>query len=352
VILALIEEAVAAGTRPARACRALGLSMRTVQRWRRSGGGEEKRRGPKTRPTNALSEEERRAVLAVVNSPMYCELSPKQIVPRLADEGRYLASESTMYRLLRGEGQLTHRERARPPTRHVVREHVATGPNQVWSWDITYLRSTLKGSFYYLYMVEDVWSRKVMGWAVHSEESMDHAAALLRETCAKAGIDPKGLVLHSDNGGPMKGSTMLATLQRLGVVPSFSRPGVSDDNPFSEALFRTLKYRPEYPRRPFATIAEAHAWVTRFVRWYNSEHRHSGIRFVTPDQRHSGRESAILVQRTRVYSDARHRRPERWARAARNWAPVGAVYLNPAEPADRVGAPAQAHASSPTRQLS
>jgi putative transposase len=200
-----------------------------------------------------------------MNSAAFRDLPPKQIVPQLADCGRYLASESTMYRLLRAEGQLVHRGRAKPPTRREVKEHAATAPNQVWSWDITYLKSALRGSFHYLYMVEDVWSRKIVGWAIHEEESMDLAAPLMRDICMKTGVDVNGLVLHSDNGGPMKGSTMLATLQRLGVVPSFSRPGVSDDNPFSEALFRTMKYRPGYPGKPFASIEHARAWVTAFA---------------------------------------------------------------------------------------
>jgi transposase InsO family protein len=329
VIFALVAEAMQAGARPARACAELGVCLRTVQRWRRPGGDNDRRSGPRTRPANALSSAERREVLSTMNSVRYRNLPPKQIVPELADRGRYLASESTMYRLLRSEGQLAHRGRARPPTRHEVKEHAATAPNQVWSWDITYLKCALKGSFYYLYMVEDVWSRKIVGWAIHVEESMDLAAQLMREICMKTSVDVDGLVLHSDNGGPMKGSTMLATLQRLGVVPSFSRPGVSDDNPFSEALFRTMKYRPGYPRKPFATLEQARAWVAGFVAWYNSSHRHSGIRFVTPDERHSGSDVAILARRAALYEQARGRHPERWSRSTRNWTPVGAVYLNP-----------------------
>lgn len=334
MILALVNEAVAAGARPVRACDQLGLSLRCVQRWRVPGRDDDRRCGRRTKPTNSLSEAERREILATVNSVEYCDLSPKQIVPRLADEGRYLGSESTMYRILRAEDQLAHRGRAAAPTRHTVKEHVATAPNQVWSWDITYLRTALNGSFYYLYLVEDVWSRKIVGWAVHDEESMDLAARLIREACARTGVDVNGLVLHSDNGGPMKGSTMLATLQRLGVVPSFSRPHVSDDNPFSEALFRTLKYRPGYPRKPFATLEQARAWVAGFVAWYNDEHRHSAIRYVTPAQRHSGHDVAILAARAVVYERARRRRPERWTRTTRDWTPIGPVYLNPQQRGD------------------
>ncbi len=175
---------------------------------------------------------------------------------------------------------------------------MAQGPNQVWSWDITYLRSSVKGKFYYLYLVVDVFSRMIVGWAVHEEESSDLAGALITEACLRQGVDPDKLILHSDNGGPMKGATMLATLQWLGIVPSFSRPKVSDDNAYSEALFRTLKYRPEYPSVPFQSLQESRSWTSKFERWYNHEHRHSGIKFVSPASRHSGEDEAILLRRT------------------------------------------------------
>jgi transposase InsO family protein len=179
-------------------------------------------------------------------------------------------------------------------------------------------------------MVEDVFSRKIVGWAVHETECNEHAARLLEESCAREGIARDRLVLHSDNGSPMKGATILATLQRLGVVTSFSRPRVSDDNPYSESLFRTLKYRPEYPGRGFASLDDARAWVCAFVRWYNTEHRHSAIRFVTPEQRHSGQDKDLLSERHQVYEAARRRHPDRWSRATRNWSPIEQVVLNPA----------------------
>lgn len=329
MILERIDEAVESGARLAPACDVLGLSARTVQRWREQGGGEDRRDGPRQEPANKLTPAERRRLLEVVNSPEYRDLSPKQIVPRLADLGTYLGSESTVYRVLRDEGQMAHREPSRPASGRRPREWVASGPGEVWSWDITYLKSPVRGQFYYLYLITDVWSRKVVGWAVHTEESSDHASVLFCETCVALGLDPDGVVLHSDNGGPMKGSTMLATLERLGVVASFSRPRVSDDNPYSEALFRTMKYRPDYPTRPFADVEEATAWVVGFVTWYNTEHRHSAIRFVTPDERHFGHEAAILKNRERVYERARRRRPERWTGATRNWTPIGDVHLNP-----------------------
>jgi putative transposase len=328
---------VRAGSRLERASEMVGISVRTAQRWQKQGeGGQDGRMGPRRVPGNKLSEREQQEVLKIANSTEYKELSPKQIVPRLADQGQYVASESSFYRILRKQGQMTHREPSRPASQNRPEAFVATGANQVYTWDITYLRSSLKGVFFYLYMIVDIWSRKIVGWEVHEQESMEYASLLMERSCEALGVDPAGLILHSDNGGPMKGSTMLATLQWLGIVPSFSRPRVSDDNPYSEALFRTLKYRPEYPRRPFETIEEARQWVRWFVRWYNTEHLHSAIRFVTPDDRHFGREPQILENRRRVYEEARRRHPERWSGSIRNWAPVGAVWLNPQDRAQAI----------------
>jgi transposase InsO family protein len=183
--------------------------------------------------------------------------------------------------------------------------------------------------FFYLYLVLDMWSRKIVGWTVEACESKELSSALIQRACEELGVDPKNLKLHADNGGPMKGSTMLATLQRLGIVASFSRPRVSDDNPYSEALFRTLKYRPEYPNKPFGSLEEARTWVAGFVTWYNTCHLHSAIRFVTPDDRHFGREQEVLARRRATYEKARQRHPERWSGAIRDWSPVGTVYLNP-----------------------
>src|SRR5690242_14254629 len=219
-----------------------------------------------------------------------------------------------------------------PHARHVTRAitvHQAAGPNQVWSWDITWLPTTVRGQYLYLYLVMDVWSRRIVGWTVEQREGADVAAALIRRACTDGNVDPLGLVLHADNGQPMRGSTMVATLQSLGIIPSFSRPHVSDDNPYSEALFRTLKHTPAYPRLPFASIVSAQRWVDRFVHWYNGEHRHSAIRYVTPDQRHTGREHHILSRRHQLYQLARKSHPERWTRTTRNWVPIGPVVLHP-----------------------
>lgn len=329
VVLALTEEATAAGARLEKVAAHLGLSTRTIQRWSDANGGEDQRRGANTEPANKLSEAEREKVIEIANSLEYRDLSPKQIVPRLADEGVYVASESTLYRVLREQDQMAHRERSRPARSRRPQEHVATGPNQVWVWDISYLPGPVRGTFFYLYLILDVWSRKIVGAEVYEEETSERASQLFVQTCWRLGVEPDGLVLHSDNGSPMKGSTMLATLQWLGVVPSFSRPRVSNDNAFAEASFRTLKYRPNYPSQPFASLEAAQAWVAGFVQWYNTEHRHSAIRYVTPDQRHYGQERTILEQRRRVYADAKARHPERWTRNTRDWTPVAEVRLNP-----------------------
>ena len=336
MILDIVAEAQRDGARLEAACAITGITLRTLQRWRSWPGGDDGRCGPHRQPANGLTPGEQTRVVEVMTSPAHRGLSPKQLVPRLADDGVYLASESTMYRLQRRLGL----RRARPPMARtqVTRAalvHRATGPNQVWSWDITYLPMAVRGRFVYLYLVMDVWSRRIVGWQVHSSEGADEAATLITRICDENGVDPKGLVLHSDNGKPMRGNTMVSTLQWLGVIPSFSRPHVCNDNPYSESLFRTLKHTPRYPQMPFDSIAAAAAWVGAFVAWYNAEHRHSGIRFVTPDERHYGLEAQILAQRDEVYQRARRRRPERWSRSTRDWSPVGTVVLNP-EPATAV----------------
>ena len=330
MILKLIEETVRAGARLCEAVKLLGLNERTIQRWQAVGGGDDRRRGPNTAPGDKLTDEERDNVFQAINSPEFRDLPPNQIVPMLASRGVYLASKSTIYRILRQSEQLAHREKSRPATkRHKPDEVVATGPAETWSWDITYLKSSVRGSFFYLYMVMDVWSRKVVAWEVHSEESSENASALLARAYRAEGVSPGSLVVHMDNGFPMEGATLLATLERLGVATSFSRPSVSNDNPYSESLFRTLKYRPAFPSGAFESIDPAREWVAAFVHWYNNEHLHSAIRFVAPADRHSGRDLDILGLRQKVYEQARARHPERWSADVRNWNPIKEVVLNP-----------------------
>jgi len=329
VILGLLDEAVASGARFEIACETIGLAARTVQRWQYDLDGDDGRAGPKTKPRHALSREERDWIVALATSTKYRNLSIRQVVPLLADEGLYVASESSFYRVLHEEDLMAHRSSARPAAHNKPRACVATGPCQVWSWDITYLRAATRGTFYYLYLVLDIWSRKIVAWEVHDEESPDLASALVAKATAVESVAPGTLVLHSDNGGAMKGATMLATLQRLGIAASFSRPSVSDDNAACEALFRTLKYRPGYPRKPFASLVEARAWVATFVAWYNGEHLHSAIKYVAPNDRHEGRDIAILAARAVVYATAKRTTPRRWTGNTRDWTPVAIVTLNP-----------------------
>jgi putative transposase len=331
--LSLIDEAVASGARLAKACDVIGLSARTVERWRKhDGGGSDRRVGPHHPPAHELSDVEKKKILDVANSAEFRDKSPKQIVPTLADRGEYVASESSFYRVLRASGLLAHRGRARPPSASRPKELVAKAPNEIWCWDITFMRAAVRGTFYFLYLVVDVFSRKIVGWTVESEESQDLAVDMIESAIREHRVPENTLVLHADNGGPMKGSTMLATLQRLGIVPSFSRPSVSDDNAYIESLFRTLKYRPAYPRKPFTSLEAARKWVEDFVGWYNGEHLHSALRYVTPDARYARRDAAILAARRDIYGAAKKRTPRRWTGDVRNWTPVGEVALNRRHP--------------------
>ena len=259
-------------------------------------------------------------------------MPPCQIVPALADEGIYIASESTFYRILHEEKMQNHRGRSQEPGKHgKPTSYCATGPDQVWTWDITYLGAAVKGLFYYLYLIIDLYSRDIVGWEVWPEESAENASELIRHTCiAQHRLTTQPLVLHSDNGAPMKGATMLETLYALGITPSNSRPRVSNDNPYSESIFKTLKYRPNYQPKGFESIDEAREWCQKFVKWYRYEHHHSGIKFLTPAERHAGKSLEILEKRHAVYEAAKAAHPERWnSRETRDWSNIEVVYLNP-----------------------
>ena len=205
----------------------------------------------------------------------------------------------------------------------------------MWSWDITYLPTSVRGVWFYLYLVIDVWSRNVVAWDVAERENPAIAADLVSRACLRERIS-KGrrqpLTLHADNGNAMRAATLESRLEELGVLRSFSRPRVSNDNPYSESLFRTAKYRPDYPRRPFASKDDACRWVSSFVDWYNHRHRHSGIKFVTPHQRHNGDAVEICRQRADIYEQARQRNPRRWSRSTRSWHQPEVVWINPPPP--------------------
>ena len=303
--------------------------MRTLERWNKNPEQVDKRAGPHSAASHSLTEEEKKMIIEISNSKLYQDLTPWKIVPKLADFGTYLASESSFYRVLRSVNLLNHRSKSKPSQNRRPKDLIASKPNEVWSWDITYLKSPVRGVYYYLYLVMDIFSRMIVGWTVEEVESSEHAVLLFTETCRIHKIIEGTLTLHSDNGGVMKGFTLLSTLQKLQVIPSFSRPSVSDDNPFSEALFKTLKYRPSYPDGAFASLEEARIWVTKFVGWYNTEHLHSGIKFVTPESKHEGLDIQILQNRHQVYLEAKITSPRRWTRQTRNWTPINKVRLNP-----------------------
>lgn len=334
-MLTVLDEAVASGARREPACQMLGLSVRTLQRWRQ--GGQIKADGRPAairQPANQLSPAERQQVITVANQPEFQSLPPSQIVPTLADQGIYLASESSFYRILRQAGQLKHRGKARPATAKAPTAHGASGPNQVWSWDITYLATSIRGLFFYLYLILDIYSRKIVGWEVVETESAEHAASVIQKACLREATVGQPLLLHADNGAPLKGATLLATLQRLGVVPSFSRPAVSNDNPYSEALFRTVKYHSTFPAEPFENLTQARVWMLGFQQWYNEHHKHSALNLLTPAQRHEGIDAAVLTQRKQLYEAAKARHPERWSGATRHWELPQVVWLNPPKPAN------------------
>src|SRR3954454_8372128 len=324
-----------AGARLAPACHLAGIDLRTFQRWRAGEGEVTADRRPEAvrpKPAHALSEAERARIIELANQPRFASTPPARIVPALADEGIYVASEASFHRVLREHGQLQRRGRARPPrSAGPPSTHVATGPGQVWCWDVTFLNARVQGRWFYLYLILDLFSRKIVGYEVHETDQAEHAAHLARRTALAEGIHVRALrpVLHGDNGPSVKATTVSAMLHWLGIAPSHSRPRVSDDNAYAEALFRTAKYRPEFPSRGFADLAEARQWAAAFVLWYNHEHRHSGIRYVTPAQRHAGGDGPILAARHALYQQAREANPRRWSGPTRNWTPIGAVTLNP-----------------------
>ena len=330
-----IEQARREGARLRSACEVSGIDTRTLQRWKAGAGlqrGDGRPHVVRPPADHALSAKERARILQIANEPRFAELPPARIVPMLADDGIYIASESSFSRVLRAHGQSRHRGRARAPERkRAPSTHVATAPGQLWCWDLTFLASRVVGQWFYLYVILDVYSRKIVGWEVHETDSSDHAVALLRRTALAEGVHAMATkpVLHGDNGATMKATTVLAMLHWLGIKPSYSRPRVSDDNAFIEALFRTAKYRPQFPVSGFADLSQARSWVSEFVTWYNHAHRHSGIRYVSPAQRHAGHDRDLLAARHELYLKARAANPRRWSRHTRNWQPISAVTLNP-----------------------
>ena len=335
--IAWITEAMDQGARQSRACEVIGLTSRTVQRWRNNGKVVADKRPDAIRPApaNKLTDDEKKQIIAVCNQAEHVDLPPSQIVPMLADRGEYIASESSFYRVLNASGQLHHRGRSKPKGHHPKpTSYSAKQANEVWCWDISYLPTRVIGQHYYLYMIEDIYSRKIVGSEVHTSESGEHAADLLQRSVWSEKCIKSGLVLHSDNGAPMKSLTLQAKLYDLGVATSRSRPRVSNDNPYSESLFRTVKYCPRWPSEGFNSLEEARTWVNEFVHWYNHEHRHSRIKFTTPAQRHCGEDHVILAKRRALYKQHKRQNPNRWSGNTRNREPEGDVELNPVKRKD------------------
>lgn len=326
-IISLIAEAHKNGARRSECCAILNLNLRTLERWEKNPEAEDGRQGPQT-CSHSLTEEEKMKIIELATSEKYRDMSPSQIVPHLADEGIYVASESSFYRVLKSHKLLNHRSNSSPRKTTPPEELIATRPNEIWSWDITYLKTSIKGKFFYLYLPMDIYSRKIIHFEVHESENSDLSSGMIERAFEINKLKKNQVTLHSDNGGPMKGATMLATLQSLGIMPSFSRPSVSNDNPFSEALFKTLKYCPQFPKQGFESLQLAKEWVEKFVYWYNNIHFHSGINFVTPASRHNGEDKEILRKRRAVYLMARYKNPLRWRKNIKNFNHDNVVYLN------------------------
>jgi len=325
-IIPLIDEAHQTGARYSKACNVVGISLRTLQRWK-SGGREDKRKGASKRVVRKLSAATRQEVIAECNSQRFCDHNPHKIVPLLLNEGRYIASVRTFYRILKEEKLLHHRsntqvrkKRSKPP------ERKATKSNQVWCWDITWMSRDVRGLFYYAYVITDIFDKSIVGWAVHDRESDAHSRELF--DCTLNGRHIALKALHADNGGPMKGVTLMALLRDLKVEVSHNRPRTSNDNPFIESLFKTLKYQVTYPLQ-FKDIGHAREWMASFVNWYNTEHLHSAIDYVTPEQMRSNQAAAIFEKRNETMQDAQAENPERWgSRKAKWWGAPKEVVLN------------------------
>lgn len=332
--VALIGEAHSDGARLVNACALLNLSVRTYQRWTldKAVTADQRPVVAKPTPSNKLSPEQRQAVVSLCNQPEYRSCPPAFIVADQLDQGRYLASESTFYRVLREYGQAHHRGRQKAPEPHrQATTHKAEQPNRLWSWDISWLPGPARGTWFYLYLMVDIYSRKIVGHEVYDSETGELASEFVEKAYWREHLaaQHKPVVLHSDNGSPMKAATFLEKLYNLGITPSKSRPRVSNDNAYSESLFKTLKFRPGFPVNGFTTIEQARDWVLAFVRWYNTEHRHSGLNYVTPQQRHEGSADQILAKRKRVLEAAKAENPRRWSGDIRDFSLPESVTLNP-----------------------
>ena len=310
-------------------CEALGVARASLYRWRDKTRAPASVPAPRPAPPRALAREEREQVLEVLHSERFVDQPPHQVYATLLDEGRYLCSIRTMYRILDAHGEVKERRHQLRHPAYAKPELLATGPHQVWSWDITKLKGPAKWAYFYLYVILDIFSRYVVGWMVASRESARLAHRLIGDSCAKQGIERDELTLHADRGSSMRSKTVALLLADLGVTKTHSRPYTSTDNPYSEAQFKTLKYRPEFPER-FGCLMDARAFCRPFFHWYNTEHRHTGLALLTPEAVHYGRAEEVIQARHRVLETAYEAHPERFVRKPP--APLRlpeAVWINP-----------------------
>ena len=325
----MINEAHASGARYRPACKVTGISYTTFLNWSEPGGLVDQRKGPKV-VSNKLSDAERETIISVCSLEAYRDLRPDVIANIILDEGQYIGSPRTISRVLAAEKLNAKRNKSKSSTPRAVPRLCAEGPNQVWSWDITYLKTHVKGIYFYLYLILDIYSRKIVGWSVHDSQLATLASCVVIDAKKSEGLsEDYKLILHTDNGAPMKGAVMLETLRSLHITPSNSRPRVSNDNPYSESLFSHIKGFPTYPKVGFETIEEARDWVSLFSEWYNDEHHHSRLNYVTPSERHQMLDEEILNKRKAVIEEAKEKHPERWIQSqVRNMEIATKVYVN------------------------
>jgi len=325
--ISAVNEACENGARQTKACEMIGITDRTLQNWRRKGVSD-KRKGAVKKVCRKLAEEEREAIIKICNNERFRDMNPHEIVAILAQEGIYMASESTMYRILRSVNMIHHRNNNKPKRKSSKPpEKVATGPNQVFTWDITWLHTTVRGIFLFAYVLIDIYDRSIVAWEIHDREDEELSRDMFKRVSKRHNL--KGVHLHSDNGNPMKGVSLLGLLYSLGVSNSFSRPRVSNDNPFIEAFFKTLKYDRKYPGK-FENLDTARNWFAGFIHWYNHEHLHSALGYVSPAHRRRGKDIILFQRRNETIEAARQKNPERWGkRNIRRWVSEATVILNP-----------------------
>ena len=323
MILGIMQKAKTDEIRQGTICSGIGIGIRTLQNWRKE-GLLDKRKGALKAVHNKFSETEERKIQEKACSYKYKDKTPGEIVAELAEAGEYIGSTSSIYRVFKRSNLVILNRRQRRRSKAVLAEIKAKKSDEQWSWDISYLKTTVRGKYYYLYLFTDIWDRYIVGWEIHEEESGELAKELFRKISERLNV--KGIKLHSDNGSPMRSTTFRAVLEKLEVIQTFSRPSVSNDNAFSESLFSTLKRKAGYPKK-FNTLEEAREWMAKFVDWYNNEHMHTRLNYITPAARRNGKYLEIFKKRNETFENARSAHPERWSGKIKVWEIEQEVFL-------------------------